>query len=64
MFEAKVKIIIGIDLKTIALEKQAIMLEDYREYTVKAVFDDIEKLLGRASCLIGKAHCMDYWRPM
>lgn len=44
MLDAKVKSITGIELKTIAVEKQTVVLENYGECTVEAVFNDIERL--------------------
>lgn len=62
MLEAKVKSITGIDLKTIAVEKQTVVLENYEEYTVDAVSADIERLFGQAGRLLGNGLHMDYWR--
>lgn len=62
ILEEKVKSITGIDLKTIAVEKQTVVLEDYGEYTVEAVSNDIEKLFGQAGRLLGNGLHMDYWR--
>jgi type III restriction enzyme len=62
MLDAKVKSITGIELKTIAVEKQTVVLENYGECTVEAVFNDIERLFGRAGRLLGNGLHMDYWR--
>lgn len=61
-FEDKVKSITGIDLKTVAVEKQSVELIDYREYTVEAVSTDIDRLFERAGRLLGNGLHMDYWR--
>jgi type III restriction enzyme len=62
MLDAKVKSITGIDLQTIALEKQTVVLKNYGEYTVDAVSADIERLFGQAGRLLGNGIHMDYWR--
>jgi type III restriction enzyme len=62
ILEAKVKSIIGIDLRTIAVEKQTVVRENYREYQVEAVGADIERLFGRAGRRLGNGLHMDYWR--
>ncbi len=62
VLEAKVKSITGVDLKTIAVEKQTIVLENYKEYTVEAVFTDIERLFSQAGLRLGNGLHMDYWR--
>jgi type III restriction enzyme len=59
---AKVKSITGIDLKTIAVEKQTVVLENYGEYTVEAVSTDIECLFSQAGRRLGNGLHMDYWR--
>jgi len=58
----KAKNITGVDLKTIAIEKQTLVLENYGEYTVEAVSNDIERLFGQAGRLLGNGLHMDYWR--
>lgn len=62
ILEDKVKSITGIDLKTIAVEKQTIVLENYGEYTVEAVSTDIERLFSQAGRRLGNGLHMDYWR--
>ena len=60
--EAKMKNITDIELKTIAVEKQTMVIEDIGEYTVEAVSKDIEKLFEQAGRLLGNGLHMDYWR--
>jgi len=59
---AKVKSLTGIDLRTIAVEKQTVVRENYREYTVEAVAADIERLFEQAGRRLGNGLHMDYWR--
>ena len=62
MLATKVKSITGIELKTIAVEKQTIVLENYGEYTVEAISSDIERLFSQAGRRLGNGLHMDYWR--
>ncbi len=58
----KIKGITGIDFRTIAVEKQTIVLEDYGKYTVEAISADIERLFNQAGRKLGNGLNMDYWR--
>lgn len=58
----KVKSITGIDLKTIAVEKQTVILENYGKYTVEAVSTDIERLFSQAGRRLGNGLHMEYWK--
>lgn len=62
LLEAKMKSITGIELKTIAVEKHTVVLDDYGVYTVEAVSKDIEKLFEQAGRLLGNGLHMEYWR--
>jgi type III restriction enzyme len=58
----KVKSITGIDLRTIAVEKQTEVLENYGEYTVEAVSADIERLFSQSGRRLGNGLHMEYWK--
>ena len=62
IFEERAKQIIGVNLKTIALEHGAAVVADDGEYTIKSVSADIDYHFQQAGQLLGNGLHMDYWR--
>jgi type III restriction enzyme len=62
VLETKMRSITGIDLRTIAVEKQTVVRENYGEHEVEVVAVDIERLFKQAGQRLGNGLHMDYWR--
>jgi type III restriction enzyme len=60
--EERAKQFSGIDLKTIAVEHETGIAEDYGEYTIEAASADIDRHFQQAGRLLGNGLHMDYWR--
>ncbi len=62
MLEKRVKQIIGIDLKTIAVDHGTGIVENDGEYTIEAASADIDRHFQQAGQLLGNGLHMDYWQ--
>ncbi len=60
--QEKAKLIVGIDLRTVAVEHGTGLAEDVGEYNIDAASADIDRQFQQAGRLLGNGLHMDYWR--
>lgn len=60
--EERAKSITGVDFRTVAFEKGTVVLENYGEYTVETVTDDINRHFEQAGRFLGNGLNIEYWR--
>ena len=62
MLDEEAQQIVGVDLRTIAVERGTGVADDHGEYTIEAASADIERHFQQAGRLLGNGLHMDYWR--